>query len=231
MHHQAAVGPSQAMPIYVESRGRHVGRQAARKPWDSPMAPGDAVLYAADPTPADLLIADVEHSIWIRAGMLAWNDEREEWEIVDTRQWVGGKRTPLIEAVPHNPGHWHLFHADAGGRCAGIQSAALRGQGRRGRRPALRLVQPGPRWPLAPALTGLAGPRSLRRRQRGPPAVLRRARDPRHARRWRREHRSRPAGLLRRARSPRAIGIFTSTAGRFFPRTRNEGWKAGYTSC
>ncbi len=116
MHHQAAVGPSQAMPIYVESRGRHVGRQAARKPWDSPMAPGDAVLYAADPTPADLLIADVEHSIWIHAGMLAWNDEREEWEIVDTRQWVGGKRTPLIEAVRANPGHWHLFHADAGGR-------------------------------------------------------------------------------------------------------------------
>ena len=70
------------------------------------------MLYRADPTVEDLVIAAVERSIWIHAGLLVWNEDTEQWEILDTRQWRGGRRTPLIDAVRANPGHWDLFHAD-----------------------------------------------------------------------------------------------------------------------
>jgi hypothetical protein len=97
-------------PICVEPVGRRV--TPWQLPWDCVMAPGDAVLYRADATLEDLLVAGATHCIWIHVGMLAWNEDLEQWEIIDTRQWQGGKRTPLIEAVRANPGHWDLFHTN-----------------------------------------------------------------------------------------------------------------------
>jgi hypothetical protein len=99
-------------PIYVRAAGRNAGPCRPWMPWDHKLASGDAVLYAADPTPEDLLIEAVTGSSIIHAGLLAWNSDEDRWEIVDTRQWHGARRTPLYDAVCKNPGHWLLFHAD-----------------------------------------------------------------------------------------------------------------------
>jgi hypothetical protein len=84
--------------------------------WDWGMKHGDIVLYRKDNTLLDLMIAEVTRSIWIHAGMLAWNDEARRWEILDVQQWRGGQCTPLAEAVRRNPGHWDHFAVDWEGR-------------------------------------------------------------------------------------------------------------------
>jgi hypothetical protein len=96
--------------------GRYLPRrrriEVGRRGWDCGIGAGDAVLYRADPTLPDLTIAAVSGSPWIHAGMLAWDADAEQWEIIDTQQWRGGRRTPLVEAVRANPGHWDHFAAN-----------------------------------------------------------------------------------------------------------------------
>jgi hypothetical protein len=94
------------------------------RPFPRCLSPGDAVLYRADPTPLDRVIELTTHSIWIHAGMLAWDDDQAQWEILDTRAWHGARRTPLFQAVQENPGHWDHFRANAGERWPGFSRAA-----------------------------------------------------------------------------------------------------------
>lgn len=105
--------------IYVEAAGRQHGPLYRRAPWDREMAPGDAVLYRADPNLEDLAISMATNCIWIHVGMLDFDETAERWQIIDTQQWHGGRRTPLIDAVRANPGHWDLFHTNPGERWPG----------------------------------------------------------------------------------------------------------------
>lgn len=84
--------------------------------WNHGLMPADLVLYRADATLMDLTIEAVTHSLWIHGGMLAWDEDHGRWEILDTIAWHGGQRTPLVEAVRKNPGHWDLFRANADNR-------------------------------------------------------------------------------------------------------------------
>ncbi len=84
--------------------------------WKHGLLPADLVLYRADATLLDLTIKAVTHSIWIHGGMIAWDEDQGQWQILDTIAWHGGRETPLVQAVRDNPGHWDLFRANAGNR-------------------------------------------------------------------------------------------------------------------
>ncbi len=104
-------------PIWVgDDSGWIPGHCGTWHRWDRDLQDGDGILYRRDATLASLVIASVTQCPWVHVGMIAWNDDEDRWEIIETVQWHGGRRISLVEAVRANPGHWDWFRANPDNR-------------------------------------------------------------------------------------------------------------------
>ncbi len=76
--------------------------------------PGDLVLYTRGNKPSNIAIARLSGSPFVHAAMLeCWANR---WSLLETLQWEGCRRVPLLDQVKAYPGQWHHFKANPDNR-------------------------------------------------------------------------------------------------------------------